>query len=54
MRIHSRAVLGRVPIEDYLGDPGMNALLHEWVHASPVELRGFWIHPSLTGERTAG
>lgn len=49
IRIHCRTVLGRVPIEDYLGDPGMNALLSEWAHASPVELGGFWVHPSWTG-----
>jgi hypothetical protein len=49
MRIYFRSVLGRVPIEDYLGDPALNALLREWAHESPVEFSGLWVHPSRTG-----
>jgi hypothetical protein len=33
LRVHFRDVLGRLPIEEYLGDP-------------TVELCGFWVHPS--------
>jgi hypothetical protein len=49
LRAHFRDVLGHLPIEEYLGDPSLNALLRARGNESPVEVCGFWIHPSQGG-----
>jgi hypothetical protein len=49
IRVHFRPPWGRLPIEEYLGDPPLNAFLREKARESPAQVAGLWIHSAHGG-----
>ncbi|HZI05493.1 MAG TPA: hypothetical protein VEZ71_15785 [Archangium sp.] len=49
VRIHLRNPWGRLPMEEYLGDSSLNALLRERAKETPAQLTGLWLHSAHRG-----
>jgi hypothetical protein len=49
VRIHLRTSWGRLPIEEELDDPSLNAFLQERAKESPAQLTGLWLHAAHGG-----
>ena len=49
VRIHLRTPWSRLPIEEELRDPSLNALLRERARESPAQLTGLWLHAAHSG-----